>query len=161
MTSKKRIQKCNKSWTMNHETGEVTIERHEETFFINNQKRYVMLYLDNPINAVGRTINISPLLYNILEIMTYSDADNQEYGGQIIHINKAFKMQISRETSLTIDAIEKQIQTLIKDCILLRLQKGMYQINPYVFSKGKPIDVDACREHFKMKISTATIKAAS
>lgn len=131
-------------------SGEVISKtRHSSRFANRNNDEYVKLYLDNPVSASGTTIPLSPVLHYILCNMSYAKEGNEELGGQIIHMDKTQLELIKKRSGLSSSAVHKQIKNLVDADILLQIEKGCYQVNPKVFSRGSWVQTGSSRLSFE------------
>ena len=147
---KKPVIKQTITSIIDSKTGEELKSINEKNIYVDNAESFVKVYLDNPVNDSGGTITISPLLVYLLKIIEYAKPDVESKGGQRIIINRALKKDIAAKIGLTISAVEKQLNTMVDKKILLRLDRGCYQLNPYIISKGDAKAVRASRILFNI-----------
>ena len=76
-----------------------------------------------------------------------SFADN----GQIVELRRGDKLSLKRKFGWKDDrTVERALNGLIGAGILRRINRGIYQVNPYMFAKGRQSDIDALRTRYTM-----------
>ena len=117
---------------IDEQTGEII--KRETTFEFSKEPAYVKLYFDCLgiyINNEGLTSSLNDLLVEVLKRSTYAEE------GQIVYLNKFTNLQISRATGKSVARIKQAIRIWINNNILIRVARGVYQVNPYIFGKGE------------------------
>lgn len=114
------------------QTGEVT--RRKTTFEFSKEPAYVKLYFDCLgvyIKNEGLTSSLNDMLVEVLRRSTYAEE------GQMVYLNAFVKDQICKATGKSMERLKQAIRIWIKNKILVRVARGVYQVNPYIFGKGE------------------------
>jgi len=62
-------------------------------------------------------------------------------GDNIFHLTPETKNRIMKDTGLTWGTIKNALSSLVAKGVIMRLGRGIYQVNPILFSKGKGDDI--------------------
>lgn len=127
------------------ETGEAISSK--TVYKTQSEPEYVKLYLDCVFAVKGVRKGLNPIFVEFLEYMSYADTDD-EFGGQIIFVNKALKMRIAKRLGLTIYSIDKALSEFVKSGLFKRVAVGTYQVNPSVVGKGDWKDIKNIKATF-------------
>lgn len=111
---------------------------------------FVKLYIDCVFTVKGVKKGFNPIFVAFLEYMSYSDA-NDEYGGQIIYVNKAMKATIANKVGLSIVSVNNAITDFVKKGLFKRVDVGTYQVNPNIVGRGKWADIKNIRATFDFR----------
>ena len=122
---------------VDHETGEIKSRREERTAYIEQEPPYVKLYLDNVLFLSDLPKGLSGILMALLERMPYT--------GKGFAINGAIRREIAKELGSTEGSIRNAIMNLTKGNLLIRIDTGLYQFNPYFFGRGDWKDIERLR----------------
>ena len=76
------------------------------------------------------------LLFGLMAVV---DRNNE------ITLNKARKERVAQSTGLKLGSIDSLLNQLIKKEIILRVERGIYCLNPFLFGKGKWKNVQKMR----------------
>ncbi len=135
-------------------TGEITVDKTitEYEQRLPNEPPYIKLYTDDLSGLFGLCISTSSVLFCLVSISSYN--------GEII-INKHIKERIAsrigaKKTSkgvFSISAVNKALTELVNVNIIMRVDTGVYQLNPNLFARGKWRDIYEKRKDFKMTIT--------
>ena len=79
------------------------------------------------------------LLADILQKMTYA------HEGQTISITKRDKEKWTRELKVSDSTVNRYLDDLITCGFILRICRGLYMANPYLFGKGSDMDIASLR----------------
>lgn len=138
---KARIAQHTLSTTVDHDTGEL-IERNENTsYYIGKEPPYVKLYLEAILYLQDMPLGYNPVLLEVLRRMPWA-SDNSS-----IAINAAIKRQIAAKIGKSPSHISNVITDLVKAKILIRIDTGLYMVNPHLFGKGDWSDISRLRLH--------------
>lgn len=97
---------------------------------------FIKIYYDTYLATMGRNASkYSPILVAIGKRMSYSTE------GQEIVLIKHTKEDIAKELHLSVTRIEHMLKDLVEMKILYRKGRGVYQVSPFVMSKGEWSDV--------------------
>lgn len=122
-------------------TGEVVSHRRNTVTAWESEPPYVKLYLDTVLYLKDLPKGYSGILYQLLRRMHYAgDAD-----GHCIVINAAVKRRIGDELGVSTSRIDNVLSDLVKGDLLKRLDRGLYQVNPYLFGYGEWQDIAKLR----------------
>lgn len=137
-----------------NQTGEVMSEK--RVYKGSDEPDFVKLYIDTVCTVKGVRQGLSPILLAFLPHMSYADS-NDEWGGQIIFVNKALKEQVARRVGLKIDSVNKAIGEFVRGGIFNRVATATYQVNPAIFGKGDWTQIKNIRA--KVDFRARTIEA--
>ena len=152
---------CEELSTLNTDTGEVSITRTETTTTHTERTKepdFVKLYLDHLALFNGTSLNINPILAELLKRATYADDPN---GAQQIVINKAVKKQIASKLQLAEGSINNAITEFVKNDYLRRIDRGLYIANPNYFGKGDWGNIKKLRANYDYINHTMTAEIKS
>lgn len=114
------------------ETGQITSRK--TTFEFNKEPAYVKLYFDCLgvyIKNEGLTSSLNDMLVEVLKRSTYAEE------GQMVYLNTFTKEQVCKATGKSMERMKQAIRIWVKNKILVRVARGVYQVNPYIFGKGE------------------------
>jgi hypothetical protein len=80
--------------------------------------------------------------------MTYAGDDEDEFGGQIIIVNKYLKKLISKSCNLSYIRVEQALTDFVRAGYFRRVDVGTYQVNPNFFGKGEWRDIEKIKATF-------------
>lgn len=139
---------------INEETGEILRTKTNVQF--DKEPDFVKLYLDCLgvfTNNNGLDKSLNDMLLSVLKRMTYA-SDNQ-----IVVLNAYIKNNICEETGKSLKRLNQAITIWVKEKILIRVGRGVYKINPFIFGRGDWRDISHLRATFDFKNgSVETIK---
>lgn len=128
------------SCTVN-ENGEL-LHYEETTQFVAPGEGFVKIYDGSHLYDGLGDISFMALL-QILRRMTFAN------DGQIVNLGPDVKKTMAASMGVTSTRHVERVVKKMVDCGLLRkIQRGMYQVNPFMFGKGKQGDIDALRTQF-------------
>lgn len=97
---------------------------------------FLKIYYDTYLSSMGLNASyLSPVLIAIGKRMTYSTE------GQTIILIRGTKEDIAKELNISVNRIEHMIKILVDMQILHRTGRGVYQVSPFIMSKGTWNDV--------------------
>ena len=137
--------------TVDMATGEVVREKH--TLQYKKEPAFVKLYLDCLgvfIDNSGMTKSLNDMLIEVLKNVTYASDD------QIVILNAYTKERICKATKKSQIRLEKAITTWVDNRVLIRVGRGVYRLNPFIFGKGEWRDIENLRAKFDYKNGTVT-----
>ena len=100
------------------------------------EPEYIKLYIADLVRISDIPKGMTSILIALLGGMTY---------GNIIPAYKPVKQVICDRLGISIDYLNKAIQTFYKKGIFVRAARGMYMADPELFGKGKWKDIKALR----------------
>ena len=140
---KEKITYLEKERKIDYETGEIKEEKTAKTIKIPKEDNYIKLY----IKTIGLLHNLPNSADKILfELLKYVNYDNE------IIINKSVKQNIARRLGLSLSRINMYITDLHKQKFLIRKNRGVYILNPYIFGKGNWGDIYNLRKELELDI---------
>lgn len=128
---------------IDNETGKIT--RTSITLQFNKEPAYVKLYFDCLgvyIKNQGLSSGLNDMLVEVLKRTSYAE------DGQIVHLDKYTKSEICRICQKSLERFKQAIKIWLDNKILIRIARGVYQINPYIFGKGEWRNVANLRATF-------------
>ncbi len=131
---------------INEETGEILRTKTNVQF--DREPDFVKLYLDCLgvfTNNNGLDKSLNDMLLSVLKRMTYA-SDNQ-----IVVLNAYIKNNICEETGKSLKRLNQAITIWVKEKILIRVGRGVYKINPFIFGRGDWRDISHLRATFDFK----------
>lgn len=118
--------------TINNETGEVTSSSTSRAFKTVAEPNYIKLYIQDISYLNNLPVGTDRLIYALLPYVNY----NQE-----IYVNSHNKKKIAEELGVTVGHIGNRISKLAKLEVLIRVDRGVYELNTYLFGKGSWKDI--------------------
>ena len=91
---------------------------------------FVKLYFDCLgvyIKNDGLSASLNDMLLEVLHRASYAQ------DGQIVHLGAYDKEQICKATHKSMRRLEQAITTWVKNRVLIRVARGIYQVNPFIF----------------------------
>lgn len=140
----KKITYVEDRQTLNPETGEVKEKQSIRQMSIPQEEDYIKVYIKhiNYLNNLPQ--GLDSIIYVLMKYMTY--------GNQIV-INSAIKRQIAEELDKKFNTVNQYISKLVSYDILIRIDTGIYILNPEFYGKGKWKDIMELREELEIKIT--------
>ena len=122
--------------TVDAQTGEVL--KRETTVQFSKEPGFVKLYFDCLgvyIKNDGLSASLNDMLLEVLHRASYAQ------DGQIVHLGAYDKEQICKATHKSMRRLEQAITTWVKNRVLIRVARGIYQVNPFIFGRGDWRDI--------------------
>lgn len=140
---KKQILRATETTEVDYATGEVKTQSTTRESFVSQEPDFIKLYLDDVayLNNVG---GCSDLLRQYLKLVTYDG---------IIVLNAAVKRRIAASLGVTVKHIENQTTKLVKQNVIIRRDRGLYEANPHIFGKGAWKDIQERRKGVEVIVS--------
>ena len=129
--------------TVDTQTGEVL--KRETTVQFSKEPGFVKLYFDCLgvyIKNDGLSASLNDMLLEVLHRASYAQ------DGQIVHLGAYDKEQICKATHKSMRRLEQAITTWVKNRVLIRVARGIYQVNPFIFGRGDWRDIANLRATF-------------
>jgi len=140
---KEKITYIEKNCYINHETGEIKEKEEKKVIKIPREDEYIKIY----IKTVGVIHNLPNSADKILfEILKYVNYDNR------IIITKPVKENIAKRLNISLSRVNNYLSSLNKKNILIREDRGMYILNPYIFGKGNWYNIYKLREELHLNV---------
>lgn len=142
-------------------TGEVQ-QIYEEKSTMHSEKSdepmFIKLYLDHIAIFNGTPVGINPILAELLKRTTYADEAEPHQIVVNLSVKKRIAEKLGYKNTKTID---NAITEFVRAQYIKRIDRGLYQINPYFFGKGSWKDIKKLRASFDYINGTMTIEAES
>ena len=123
--------------TVDTQTGEV-LKREKLRCSSQKEPGFVKLYFDCLgvyIKNDGLSASLNDMLLEVLHRASYAQ------DGQIVHLGAYDKEQICKATHKSMRRLEQAITTWVKNRVLIRVARGIYQVNPFIFGRGDWRDI--------------------
>ena len=78
------------------------------------------------IKNEGLTTALNDMLVEVLKRSTYAEE------GQMVYLNTFTKEQVCKATGKSMERMKQAIRIWVKNKILVRVARGVYQVNPYI-----------------------------
>lgn len=143
--SKQRLDKQVYNEVVMTEDGEVTSSK--TVYKSITEPDFIKLYIGCVFTVKGVKKGFNPIFIAFLEYMSYADSDN-DYGGQLIYVNKAMKNAIAKKTGLSVTSVNMAITDFVKKGLFKRVDVGTYQVNPNIVGRGEWKDIKNIRATF-------------
>jgi hypothetical protein len=139
---------------IDQETGEIIYTKTNIQF--DKEPDFVKLYLDCLgvfTNNTGLNNSLNDMLLAVLKHMTYASQE------QIVILNNYIKDAICKETNKSMKRLNQAITIWVKEKVLIRVGRGVYKVNPYIFGRGDWRDISKLRATFNFADGTVeTVK---
>lgn len=130
--------------SVDNKTGEV---KGMETVYISGPQReppYVKVYLDSLASLRPLPPYCWPVLLWLLQKAPYA------IPSPYFEIGRPTRASIAEETGVKISSINHAVADLVKHGAILRVRRGLYQLNPQFFGRGEWKDIARMRETVRM-----------
>lgn len=127
MSEKKRLSQIVETTNIDYETGVVKNESRITVFQAGREPDYVKLYLKDIALVNDLPKGDTNILFHL--------AAKMDYEGTVVLIS-ATKKLIATALGISEAAVKKAILGLSNRKILIRVDRGLYKMNPYLFGKG-------------------------
>lgn len=135
-TRKKKIFREERTTTVDHQTGEISKEVQILSSKVEQEPRFVKMYIDDVLKLKDVPKASSDVLSVLLANMSY---------GNVVIMIKEIKEIIAQKTGLKPNTVNKSIQNLHKAGILIRKGRSIYVVDPTLFAKGSWEDISKLR----------------
>jgi len=133
MSTKKRLKET--TVTRYNEHGEMVSHQHIEETATDGEPSYMKLYLQD-IAYLHNVNGADPVINELLKLVTYDG---------LIVLNAAIKAVIAEKVGMKVSSLGNLLTKLVNHAVLIWKGRGLYEINPYIFGKGKWKDIKARR----------------
>ena len=123
--------------TTDGEIVEDLSQRQYKTISYEREPNYVKLYTDD----IGRMFGLSPSVSDLLSCL----AKYMTYKTNIVVLYGPVKTAICDELKMAKNTLNKAVDTLYKEGLLIRVSHACYMIDPQLFGKGSWSDVSSMR----------------
>lgn len=122
--------------------GELQEFEYTNTYNWGEEPKYVKVYFEDILCLMNISKKYFGVMYAMLRRVSYAGDENP----LCVTINKGTKKAICQEVGWKNPvSIDNAIQVLMKGGIIRRVERGIYQFNPYLFGRGNWSDVAKLR----------------
>jgi hypothetical protein len=114
--------------TRTNEDGQVIEEIKSQVIQVEKEPDYVKLYINDLLRLQDIPKSANDILLAIIKRMTYNND---------IALFAPVKREIASELNIKEVTVAKAIEMFTNKSILIRKDRGLYVINPYLFGRGK------------------------
>lgn len=129
------------------ENGEVHSIHRESSYIIDDGPNYIRLYLDEVLSTLyDLPLSCSTVLFGLLKKVSYAISENADES-MVVYVNSSLKQDIL-DKSISISSVKtitNALNLMVKKGILYRVNRAKYQLNPFLFGKGKWTDIQELR----------------
>ena len=136
--------------TVDTQTGEVL--KRETTVQFSKEPGFVKLYFD----CLGVYIKNDGLSASLNDMLRSPSPCKLCTRRQIVHLGAYDKEQICKATHKSMRRLEQAITTWVKNRVLIRVARGIYQVNPFIFG-GDWRDIANLRATFNFSEGSVTV----
>ncbi len=136
MAPKKKILYQETNTITDVETGEVTLIEKTEVTFADREPDFVKLYVSDISRMHGLPPSTDKVLLEIIGQMGYTN---------IFAAYAPIKRHFCNILGISMDTLNKSIDQLFKKGLLIRVERGMYMVDPNLFARGKWEDIKKLR----------------
>lgn len=130
--------------TVIDENGKFKESRRNITKRYEDEPEYIKLYLDTVLYISDLPKGYNSILLAFLNHMSYASVKNNEKG-QLIYVNSSMKKNIANDLGVSVARLNQALTDFVKGEIFYRVDRGTYQVNPYLFGKGDWQDIKEIR----------------
>lgn len=134
--AKKNVVKESSTITIDGATGEVQQISKTQQYQVEAEPPFVKLYINDIIRLKDLPPATSSVLHSILGYMTYNNE---------IVLVAIIKRRMCEALGITMNTLNKSIDNLHKCGILIRVEPGLYVVDPELFGKGSWKDIKNIR----------------
>ena len=145
----KRVMYEQNRTTIDGETGAVIESKNDSLVKIPQTPDFVMAFTRDLGYLKNISGGASKLLFGLIQSV---DRNNE------ITLNKARKNKIAQNCGLKENSIDALLNQLKKKEVVIQIDRGIYQLNPYLFGKGKWKNVQKMRMEIEYDFTTQTKK---
>lgn len=137
-----RVQSTATTIEYDGNTGEITKSKETIVTAHGSEPDYVKLYLQDILYLKDMPPQYSAVLLSLLKRASYAGDDL----GMCVVLAPIIRKQICEEVNLKgPQSLANVLQKLVKGEILIWKDRGVYQLNPWLFGKGKWADISSLR----------------
>ena len=139
----KNLASYEETRTENIETGEIKETTSSKQFKAESEPTYIKLYLEDIAYFHRLPKGMPNFIYELLPLVNYQH--------QIV-INKYIKDGIAKKLDVSNGYIDNSLSKLVKEEILIRVGRGTFELNSFLFGKGKWKDIIKHRKSLKLEV---------
>ena len=119
------------------QTGEERIINETKVVRLPREPIFVKMYIED----IGALHNLPKKSHSLI----YELVKRMDYDGLIV-LNSSIKRMIAEKLGTVKQTLDNSIQKLLKSKIIMRIDIGIYQMNPHLFAKGDWSDIRKLRD---------------
>jgi hypothetical protein len=152
MAAKKKVVWEENKVTIDESTGEILKTENTKVSFADREPDFVKFYVSDINRMKGLPPSTDKVLLEIIGQMGYSN---------IFAAYAPMKRVLCRNLNISIETLNKSIDQLYKKGILIRIERGVYLVDPNLFARGKWEDIKKLRLVIEYDTSTGERKLTS
>lgn len=133
---KKKVTFEETKQTVDHQTGEVTMVENTKIGFVDREPDYVKLYVKDVGALKGIRHTSNKVLMEIIGQMGYNN---------LFIAYAPIKRNMCQILDMKMSTLNMAIDDLYKKDILIRMERGVYLVDPQLFARGKWSDIKNLR----------------
>lgn len=137
VTKKISVERVDEDGVLHHETG-------YERINVEGEPAFAKIYFGD----VGRMFGLSPLTRDIMMLIV----TKMGYGNGEVYVSSGLKKEIcemlrvfSRDGKVSLPTFNNCLYKLVGKGLLMKKDRGVYLVNPYVFGRGEWKDIKEIR----------------
>ena len=125
------------------ENGEL-VNFEETTKVVSTTDAYIKIF--EPGWRLPEMVDVSySFVVEVIGRMTFADA------GQVVSLSPADKDMLARKMEKSVRQVERMLKSMVDAGILRKMRRGHYQVNPFMFGRGRQCDIDALRSRYMVE----------
>ena len=137
-----KIKYQNEQIAFNYETGEIKQRSTNQTISFESEPSYIKLYLQDIMYLSDMPKHYVALTESLLKRISYASDED----GMCVTLVPRIKKKILEELGWTsMSSLDNALQQLLKGKILIRIDRGVFRFNPYLFGCGDWQDIAKLR----------------
>ena len=136
MDKKKKVTQTLVTETVDHTTGEVTSTSSTKAFHFDREPEYIKMYVSDVARLNDVPAGMNEILMALISQMGYNN---------IIPALKPIKQAICNNLGISMNYLNKAIQTFYEKGLFIRVARGIYMADPELFARGKWEDIKQLR----------------
>jgi len=136
-----KVIRSTEAHKVDHSTGEVVSSQTEATLQWGSEPPYIKIYLQDILFLSDLPTRHEKILYALLQRANYAGSDK----AMELIVNASLKRKIASELDIKVGTISNALTDLVRGEILIRADRGYFELNPYLFGKGNWKDIERLR----------------
>ena len=133
---KKKISQTQITQTIDKNTGEIIEISKTNVFKVDREPDYIKMYISDIIRLNDLPSGTSAILLELVSQMGYNN---------IIPAYKPIKELTAKKLGISLNYLNKAIQTFYEKGLFIRVARGVYMADPDLFARGKWEDIKELR----------------
>ena len=122
--------------------GELQSFNQTKVFNLSEEPPYIKVYFQDVCYLSNTPKRYATLLWSLITRVSYAGETN----AMCVVVNKAVKKEICKQINWTNTvSVDNGLQVLMKRGLIRRVDRGLYQFNPYIFGRGSWGEVEKLR----------------